>query len=118
MNDRIKNLAEQAGFRSGVTVSDGQGNHVITKIEESVNKFAELILTECYDYIKNEAERLYALNHDDGDLLAEKCYDIMEGLKDHFDDPHPPQRDCDCSTCEKSFDPTEIPDWKFYGKKL
>lgn len=46
MNERIKELAEQAGFRSDVTVSDGNGNHIETKTELSLEKFAELIIKE------------------------------------------------------------------------
>lgn len=111
MNERIKDLAIKAGYEE-----DMFGIGYWDTIE--CKKFADLILEECYKYLKDEAERLYALNHDDGDLLAEKCYDIMEGLKDHFEDPHPPTRDCDCTICQRSFDSTEVPDWKFYGKKL
>lgn len=110
--ERIIEYVKKIGDGTNLTVHEGQIHAWLD--HEKLEEFANLILNDCYDYIKDEAERLYALNHDDGDLLAEKCYDIIEGLKDHFEDPHPPCRDCDCNTCKKSFDPTEIPDWKFY----
>lgn len=47
MNELIKELAIEAGFRSDVTVSDGQGNHIVTKTEQSLEKFAELIVKQC-----------------------------------------------------------------------
>lgn len=46
MNERIRKLAEQAGFRSDVTMSDGTGNHVVTKTEHALSVFAELIASE------------------------------------------------------------------------
>ena len=57
---------------------------IACRLGKSQRKLVELVVEECCDYINKEAERLYALNHDDGDLLAEKCHDIMEGLKEHF----------------------------------
>ena len=47
-------------------------------------KFAELIVAECLQYLKDEAERLYMLEDEDADMLAEKCYDNIQGLQDHF----------------------------------
>jgi hypothetical protein len=56
MNKRIKEFAEQAGFRSNVTVSDGQGDHIITQTEERLEKFAELIVRECANICFSEAQ--------------------------------------------------------------
>ena len=90
MNERIRELAEQAGFmvdRSGRIMicftSDG---------DSEVKKFAELIVKECCQYLNKEAERLYALSasehrpnfQEDFEICAEKCYDNIQGLKDHF----------------------------------
>ena len=122
MNEKIKELAHQAGFDAELMqLNHNRGNPSIAE------KFANLILGECEDYLNSEIYRLCDYKdslpkgdsrRDDIDICIEKCYDIMEGLKDHFSDPHPPTRDCGCTTCQKSFDPTEVPDWKFYEKKL
>ena len=53
-------------------------------LEKFSEKFAELIVAECLQYLKNEAERLYMLEDEDADMLAEKCYDNIQGLQDHF----------------------------------
>ena len=70
MNERIKELIEQA--------YDPEYGFIIPE------KFAELIVRECIQYLTDEAERLYSLRNDDGDLCAAKCYDNIEGLKEHF----------------------------------
>ena len=46
MNDRIQQLAEQAGITSN-NLSDGNMSH------NDLEKFAELIVRECADWIKN-----------------------------------------------------------------
>ena len=67
MNERIKQLAEQAGFRSDVTVSDGQGNHITTKAQQSLNAFAELIIQECLDKISG--------------LIVEETFENLEEIQ-------------------------------------
>ena len=47
MNKRIRELAEQAGFRSDVTVTDGNNKRIDTKTSIALEKFAELIVEEC-----------------------------------------------------------------------
>ena len=47
MNERIRELAKQAGFRSDVTVTDGNNKRIDTKTSISLEKFAELIIREC-----------------------------------------------------------------------
>lgn len=76
MNERIKSLAIQAGFRSDVTLSDGQGNHIVTKTEQSLEKFAELIVRECADVC-------YRIDgeYDGEDIMAMWC---ASGILDHF----------------------------------
>ena len=82
MNERIRELAEQAGFVYNFDP--------VTWMKHE--KFAELILKECYQYLNSEAERLYALSasehrpnfKEDFEICAEKCYDNIQGIKDHF----------------------------------
>ena len=52
MNERIKELAEQAGFRSDVTVTDGNNKRIDTKTSIALEKFALLIVRECADVAK------------------------------------------------------------------
>jgi hypothetical protein len=75
MNKRIKEFAEQSGFRSNVTVSDGivRYPNIDTKTEQSLNKFAELIIQECSD-----VSRKYLL------ARADRSYLIHKVIKDHF----------------------------------
>ena len=47
MIERIRELAKQAGFRSDVTVTDGNNKRIDTKTSISLEKFAELIIREC-----------------------------------------------------------------------
>ena len=84
MNQRIRELAEQA------ELSANQGDHVDVKM--MMEKFAELIVRECGKYLEAEAERLYALSAQESnpnfqsnfEVCAEKCYDNIQGLKEHF----------------------------------
>jgi len=51
-----------------------------------------LIVRECCQYLDNEAERLFGLSESEEDpvfqsnfeICAEKCYDNIQGLKEHF----------------------------------
>jgi hypothetical protein len=82
MNERIKELAHEAGLPT----YNPEG--IPTKLE----KFAELIVRECGKYLEAEAERLYALSAQESnpnfqsnfEICAEKCYDNIQGLKEHF----------------------------------
>lgn len=87
MNERIKQLAEQA-----TAFVDEFGKNATTYNDERDEKFAELIVQECCQYLNTEAERLYALStsehrpnfKEDFEICAEKCYDNAQGLKEHF----------------------------------
>ena len=88
MNERIRELAEQAGFQYIKDEGIGwAGNH-----NASLPKFAELIVRECGKYLEAEAERLYALSAQESnpnfqsnfEICAEKCYDNAQGIKEHF----------------------------------
>ncbi len=90
MNERIKDLAEQAGFSFKYKTAPDELNpgHKLQDLE----KFAELIVRECCQYLDNEAERLFGLSQSEEDpvfqsnfeICAEKCYDNIQGLKQHF----------------------------------
>ncbi len=90
MNERIKELAEQAGLKVN---ADGEiGPAYFGSVDAGYKKFAELIVKECCQYLGNEAERLFGLSESEEDpvfqsnfeICAEKCYDNIQGLKEHF----------------------------------
>jgi len=84
MNERIRQLAEQALFESEF---DDEQNIKIT-----MDIFAELIVRECVDLLREESERLYKLAAEEKDELfarnfevcAEKCWDNEVMIKEHF----------------------------------
>ena len=86
MNERLKELLEEATEVCDDWKTGGSQRLVDHKM------FAELIVQECCQYLKNEAERLYSLSASERDpvfqsnfeLCAEKCYDNIQGLKEHF----------------------------------
>jgi len=59
MNERIRQLAEQAGFRSDVTVTDGNNKRMDTKTSIALEKFAELIVREVFAKIEDERFEVY-----------------------------------------------------------
>lgn len=90
MNERIKELAKQAGFH----FCDAW-----TGESKDLEKFAELIVEECARSIDSEIDRLMEYHKElngkeldeseeykrrDVDLCVEKCYDIIEMLKSDF----------------------------------
>jgi hypothetical protein len=85
MNERIRELAEQAWNDTAVSPDFG---HPVSFAE----KFAELIVSECIDLLREESERLYALSSEETDesfasnfqICAEKCWDIEVMVKEHF----------------------------------
>jgi hypothetical protein len=87
MNERIRELAEQNGFIHNWQ-PPGEQNDKLRTLE----KFAQLIVQECGKYLESEAERLYALSAQESnpnfqsnfEICAEKCYDNIQGLKEHF----------------------------------
>jgi hypothetical protein len=95
MNERLQELAEQAWDdtkeKFGSFVDDG-GEVDFTFLHAYDQKFAELIVRECCQYLDNEAERLFGLSESEEDpvfqsnfeICAEKCYDNIQGLKEHF----------------------------------
>ena len=91
MNKRIRELAEQAGLLPKEIGPVVETRHMKNK-QHDLEKFAELIVRECCQYLNNEAERLYALSasehrpdfKEDFEICAEKCYDNIQGIKEHF----------------------------------
>ena len=91
MNERIKELAEQAG----VNLSPFQFSGIPIKYEVTkpvLEKFAELIIKECTQLLFDESERLYAYSNEcdimsrseDAELCAEKCMDNIKMIEEHF----------------------------------
>jgi len=94
MNKRIEELAVSSGiYDSLCDPYDALKNgDYYSSIKIDLEKFAELIVKECCQYLENEAERLYGLSASEVDplfqsnyeLCAFKCYDNSQGLKDNF----------------------------------
>ena len=86
MNERIKQLAEQAGS------THKQSLGVYQFFPDELQEFAELIVRECATLLFNESERLYAyssecdnMRHsDEAELCAEKCVDLIAMIEQHF----------------------------------
>lgn len=87
MDDRIRELAEQAGIVPGV-----MGLNRFTYFNPE--KFAKLIVRECIVYLDGEITRLCEYQkslpdwdenkRDDVNFAIEKCMDNIAGLKEHF----------------------------------
>ena len=67
MNERIKELAREAGFYANPDV-------------EKFEKFAELIVRECIDKI--ETYKIYVGNSAAGELACEWTYDALKEIRD------------------------------------
>jgi hypothetical protein len=83
MNERIKELAEQAGM---IIVDDEFSTY-----GKFAEKFAELIVTECINKI--ETYRISVGNSAAGEMACEWTYDalkeIRDEIKEHFGDSLP-----------------------------
>ena len=92
MNERIRELAKQAGF-----FPDRNWDHTnwhAAGHNDLFEKFAELIVRECVQFIDEENVRLCEYQNslpkwdgnkrDDCDLVIEKCIDLSVRLKEHF----------------------------------
>ena len=80
MKQEIKELVKQC---YNERLIEAKGINVFVEVFDN-EKYTELILQECFNYLTKEAERLYALKNEDADMCAEKCYDNILGLKEHF----------------------------------
>jgi hypothetical protein len=77
MNERIRELAEQATERFGVKIWDESAGVFYTETHLKLNqeKFAELIVRECVRYFNEDYVR-------DFDVLWRE--DLSKGMKEHF----------------------------------
>ena len=79
MNERIKELAEQCGFKSNPDIYDRNQSF-------DISKFAELIVRECIDKI--ETYRIPIGNSAAGEMACEWTHDalmeIRDEIKQHF----------------------------------
>ena len=71
MNERIQQLAEQAGW----------DNHH-SKFDTRIEKFAELIVRECIDKI--ETYRIPVGNSAAGEMACEWTYDALKEIRDEI----------------------------------
>ena len=84
MNDRIKQLAEQANI--GLFEDKSFGWNVIAGTDQHLEKFAELIVRECidkittYDLVPGHSAKW----EDIYDIHARLLQDLGEELKEHF----------------------------------
>lgn len=78
MNERIKELAEQAGFSFKYKTAPDELNpgHKLQDLE----KFAELIVRECIDKI--ETYRIPVGNSAAGEMACEWTYDALKEIRD------------------------------------
>ena len=85
MNERIKELAKQAGAGW-----DDKYHWYVGSV--AMEKFTELIVKECADLLWDESERLYEYSgecdnmrdSDEAEVTAQKCLDHIEMLREHF----------------------------------
>jgi hypothetical protein len=96
MNERFEELKRRAVAEADTSHIDfDKMSHAEIQMLGDIaveKKFAELIVRECCQYLDNEAERLFGLSESEEDpvfqsnfeICAEKCYDNIQGLKEHF----------------------------------
>ena len=85
MNERIKLLAEQAGFRSNPDIYDRNQSF-------DMEKFAELIVRECTAALFDESERLSGLYSEEDnwnsaeeyEIRSNQCIDDIALIEKHF----------------------------------
>ena len=82
MNERIRQLAEQAG----ISLSQKDFSYYWVESAEDMEKFAELIVRECIDKI--ETHRIPVGNSAAGEMACEWTYsalmEIRDEIKEHF----------------------------------
>lgn len=97
MNARIRELAERAGFYF-YDMHDVDGQDLGETIEAdswvAAEKFTELIIKECVQYLNGEIDRLCEYQNslpeldqnrrDDVSIVIEKCMDNIQGFKEYF----------------------------------
>jgi len=103
MNERIKNLAEQAGFHFyDMHNVDGQdlGETIEADSWTAAEEFTRLVVLDCVQYLINEIDRLEKYKADlekleeqdhlkeifidNVDVCIDKCRDNIQGLLEHY----------------------------------
>ena len=96
MNNRIEELAEQAEQYALDKANENNDEEFEYSFDDDFNeKFAKLIVDECIQLINKEINRLCEYQkslpewdenrREDCDLIIEKCLDISESIKQHFE---------------------------------
>jgi len=80
MNERIKELAEQAGFNLPNNLVEGQNGPGVRTERDKLAEFAELIVRECSKVIINGGYRNPAL----GDKHPLTPPEIAQMIREHF----------------------------------
>ena len=87
MNERIKQLAEQANELDYETF-DEYNHKTVKHYKFNKEKFAELIVRECLkeikDMIVDESERLYPNNKQTTECVNDRLLDAYDNIKEHF----------------------------------
>ena len=87
MNERIRELAEQAGS------THKQNLGVYQFYTDELEKFAKLMVKEFSNLLWEESERLYEYStecddnvreSEEAELVAEKCVDLIKMVEEHF----------------------------------
>jgi hypothetical protein len=77
MNERIKELAEQAG----ISLSQKDYSYYWVESAEDKEKFAELIVRECVNRVKSKADRWGTMTDE---IINECVLDCAKDLREHF----------------------------------
>jgi hypothetical protein len=85
MNERIRQLAEQAG----AVFTDV---HAVSLLDDEIEKFAQLIVRECTGVLFDEAERLFQFYSDESnwisaeeyEIASDQCINNMALIENHF----------------------------------
>ena len=84
MNERIKQLAEQADLEFDDDESLGFGSTIYYVAKEDMEKFAELIVRECVQLALGEKQRYGNISHRDMTECAVAMDNYQLLLKEHF----------------------------------
>ena len=80
MNDRIRQLAEQAGMGYGNLTTGNGDNWIVAGKPEELERFAEMIVAECMTICKEHPSRIVS-NNWVADAVAP---DIVSQFEEHF----------------------------------
>ena len=85
MNDRIRQLAEQAGMGYGNLTTGNGDNWIVAGKPEELERFAELIVRECIDVVKPTPDHeVWAQSYLGGVNGLELLEDKITKIKQHF----------------------------------